>query len=37
VSAEIIGARIQALVEANRIESAGDLRKWHYSEVRLQD
>jgi uncharacterized protein DUF3658 len=37
VSAEIIGARIQALVEANRIESAGDLRKWRYSEVRLQD
>jgi len=37
VSAEIIGARIQALVEADRIESAGDLRKWRYSEVRLQD
>jgi hypothetical protein len=37
VSAEIIGARIQALVEAGRIESAGDLRKWRYSEVRLQD
>ena len=37
VSAEIIGARIQALAEADRIESAGDLRKWRYSEVRLQD
>jgi hypothetical protein len=37
VSAEIIGARIQALVEADRIESAGDLRKWRYSEVRLKD
>jgi hypothetical protein len=37
VSAETIGARIQALVEANRIESAGDLRKWRYSEVRSQD
>jgi hypothetical protein len=37
VSAEIIYARIQALAEADRIESAGDLRKWRYSEVRLQD
>jgi Protein of unknown function len=37
VSAEIIGARIQALVDADRIESAGDLRKWRYSEVRLKD
>jgi hypothetical protein len=37
VSAEIIGARIQALVEADRIGSTGDLRKWRYSEVRLQD
>lgn len=37
VSAEIIGARIRALAEADRIESAGDLRKWRYSEVRLQD
>ena len=37
VSAEIVGARIQALVGADRIESAGDLRKWRYGEVRLQD
>ncbi len=37
VSAEIIGARIQALAEACRIESVGDLRRWRYSEVRLQD
>ena len=37
VDAEIIGARIQALAEADRIESAGDLRKWRYSEVRLKD
>jgi hypothetical protein len=36
-SAAVIGARIQALAEADRIESAGDLRKWRYSEVRLQD
>jgi Protein of unknown function len=37
VSAEIIGARIRALVEADRIESAGGLRKWRCSEVRLHD
>jgi hypothetical protein len=37
VSAEIIGARIRALAEAGRIERAGDLRRWRYSEVRLQD
>jgi Protein of unknown function len=37
VSAEIVGARIRALAESYRIESAGDLRKWRYSEVRLND
>jgi hypothetical protein len=37
VSAEIVGARIRALAESDRIESAGDLRKWRYSEVRLND
>jgi hypothetical protein len=36
VSAAIVGARIQALVEADRIESAGNLRKWRYSEVCLK-
>jgi hypothetical protein len=36
VSAEIFGALIQALIEADRIESAGDLRRWRYSEVRLK-
>jgi uncharacterized protein DUF3658 len=35
VSDEIIAARIIALEEAGRIESAGDLRKWRHSEVRL--
>jgi hypothetical protein len=37
VTAEIIGAKIRALVESDRLESAGDLRKWRYSEVRLND
>jgi Protein of unknown function len=37
LGAEIIGARIRALAEAWRIEHAGDLRRWRYSEVRLQD
>jgi Protein of unknown function len=36
VSAEIIGARIEALAESDRIEGAGDLRKWRHSEVRLK-
>ena len=35
ISPEIIAARIIALEEAGRIESAGDLRKWRHSEVRL--
>jgi hypothetical protein len=34
---EILSARIGALAEAGRIEGAGDLRKWRYSEVRLKD
>ena len=37
VAAEMLGARIRALAESDRIEGAGDLRKWRYSEVRLQD
>jgi phosphotransacetylase len=37
IDAEIFGARIGALAEADRIEGAGDLRKWRYSEVRLKD
>ena len=35
ISNEIIAARIIALEEADRIEGAGDLRKWRFSEIRL--
>lgn len=35
VSTEIIGARIVALVEAGRIDGAGDPHMWRHSEVRL--
>ena len=37
VDSEIIAARVIALAEAGRIESAGDLRMWRHSEVRLPD
>jgi hypothetical protein len=37
LSDEIVAARIQALADADRIEAAGDLRKWRHSEVRLKD
>ena len=37
INAEIVGARLGALDESGRIEGAGDLRKWRYSEVRLKD
>lgn len=30
-----IGERVQALVEAGRLEGAGDLSNWRHSEVRL--
>lgn len=36
IEMETIGARIVALVEAGRIESAGDPRMWRHSEVRLR-
>jgi hypothetical protein len=36
VSDEVFAARIQVLVEAGRLESQGDLRKWRHSEVRKQ-
>jgi hypothetical protein len=32
----MLGVRIQALDEANKLESQGDLRKWRFSEVRLK-
>jgi Protein of unknown function len=35
VDAEVLGVRIQALAEAERLEGQGDLRKWRFSEVRL--
>jgi hypothetical protein len=34
VSAEVIAARIQDLVETGKIEGVGDLSKWRHSEVR---
>jgi hypothetical protein len=37
VEDEILGARIQALAESNRIEGTGDLRAWRHSEVRLKN
>jgi hypothetical protein len=35
IHAEMLAARVQALAEAGRIDSAGDLRAWRHSEVRL--
>ena len=35
IDAEVLAARLQALAEAGTIESAGDLRSWRHSEVRL--
>ena len=32
---KMVGVRIRALAEADRLEGEGDLRKWRYSEVRL--
>src|SRR5512140_196031 len=37
IDADIVGARLAALADSGRIEGAGDLRKWRYSEVRLKD
>jgi Protein of unknown function len=37
LSPEMLGARIQALAESDRIRSQGDLRKWRFSEARLKD
>jgi hypothetical protein len=34
---EIFGARLRELADTDRIEGAGDLRKWRHSEVRLKD
>ena len=37
ISGEVVAARIQALVEADRLESQGDLRRWRHSEVRSKN
>ncbi len=37
IDAEIIGARIRALAEAGRIETAGDVSYWRHSEVRRKE
>jgi Protein of unknown function len=36
LSMEVIAARIQALAEAGKIESVGNLTMWRHSEVRLK-
>jgi hypothetical protein len=36
INAELLGARIQALADADRLDSQGDLRSWRHSEVRLK-
>ena len=36
VTDEMFAARIQALIDAGRLESQGDVRKWRHSEVRLR-
>ncbi|NOJ43967.1 DUF3658 domain-containing protein [Bradyrhizobium australiense] len=36
VTDEMFAARIQALVEAGRLEHQADVRKWRHSEVRLK-
>jgi len=30
-----VGARVAALVDAGKLESAGNIHKWRFSEVRL--
>ncbi len=36
VGDQVIAARLRLLADAGRIEGAGDLRKWGFSEVRLK-
>ena len=36
IPSDIIGARIEELVEQDRIDSEGDLRYWRHSEIRLK-
>jgi hypothetical protein len=37
VDLQVLGARIEALAEADRLECEGDPRKWRYSELRLKE
>jgi Protein of unknown function len=37
ISDEALAARLQVLAERGRIEGVGDLRKWRFSEVRLNN
>ena len=37
LSLDIIAARLRELADTDRIEGAGDLRMWRFSEVRLKD
>ena len=37
ISLEVVAARLRYLADNDRIEGAGDLRKWRHSEVRLKD
>jgi hypothetical protein len=36
-SMDFIGKRIKALVKAKKLEAAGDVDRWHYSEIRLPE
>jgi hypothetical protein len=36
VDPEVLAIRIRALVEADRLDNQGDVRKWRFSEVRLK-
>jgi hypothetical protein len=36
INAEMLGARIEALADEDRLDSQGDLRFWRHSEVRLK-
>ena len=36
INDEALAARIQVLVESDRLDAQGDLRKWRHSEVRLK-
>jgi len=37
VDKDFIADRIKALVKAERLESQGNLDRWHFSEIRLPE